>query len=143
MSLHCMVYVSLATQEMSDDHLKALLKQAREKNEQLGITGMLLYRDGFFMQALEGELANIEALFDIISKDTRHSGVLIVYKKFIPQRGFPDWSMGFNKIADSSAETITIKGFTDFLTNPTPSFFRERASEAEAVLDQFKHQLFF
>ncbi|MDP3008526.1 MAG: BLUF domain-containing protein [Methylococcales bacterium] len=141
MSLHCLVYVSLANQEMSDDHLKSMLQKARAKNETLGITGMLLYRDGFFMQALEGALKDIEALFDTISKDARHSGLLLVYKKPIQQRGFADWTMGFNKIDDTNIEAVD--GYTNFLNNPTPAFFMERASEAEAVLDQFKHQLFF
>ncbi|MDO9161349.1 MAG: BLUF domain-containing protein [Methylococcaceae bacterium] len=141
MSLNCLVYVSLANQEMSDNHLQAMLKKAREKNEKLSITGMLLYRDGFFMQALEGELNDIEDLFKTISQDPRHRDLLLIYKKPIQQRGFPDWTMGFNKISDESVEAID--GYTNFLKNPTPEFFNQKASEAEAVLDQFKHQLFF
>ncbi|MCX7106779.1 MAG: BLUF domain-containing protein [Methylococcales bacterium] len=141
MAVNCLVYVSLANQEMSDKHLQDLLKKARDKNESLNITGMLLYRDGFFMQALEGELNDIESLFDVIANDTRHRDVLLIYKKPIKQRGFPDWKMGFNKIDDKSVATID--GYTDFLNNPTPDFFLHRASEAEALLDQFKHQLFF
>lgn len=141
MSLHCLVYVSLANQEMTDDHLQSLLKKARDKNERLEITGMLLYRDGFFMQALEGELDDIEELFETITNDLRHRDVLLVYKKPILHRSFPDWTMGFNKIADKDIEVI--EGYTHFLKNPTPEFFMQRASEAEALLDQFKHQLFF
>ncbi len=141
MSLHCLVYVSLANQEMTDDHLQSLLQKARNKNETLEITGMLLYRDGFFMQALEGDRQDIEMLFEIIKQDLRHKDVLLVYKKPIQQKSFPDWTMGFNKIADKDIEMI--KGYTDFLKNPTSEFFIQRASEAEALLDQFKHQLFF
>lgn len=141
MSLNCLVYVSLANQEMSDSHLQSMLKKAREKNARLNITGMLLYRDGFFMQALEGELTNIEDLFKTISNDPRHRDVLLIYKKPIKERGFPDWTMGFNKIDDESLEAI--EGYTKFLKNPTPDFFIQKASEAEALLDQFKHQLFF
>lgn len=141
MSVHCLVYVSLANQEMSDDHLQSLLKKARTKNKILDVTGMLLFRDGFFMQALEGELKDIENIYEIISKDPRHSGLILIYKKPIKQRSFPDWTMGFNKIDDKSLESI--EGYTKFLKNPTPEFFNLRASEAEAFLDQFKHQLFF
>lgn len=141
MSLNCLVYVSLANQEMSDEHLKSMLIKARAKNESLNITGMLLYRDGFFMQALEGEQQDIEALFATISKDTRHRDVLLIYNKPMQQRGFPDWTMGFNKIDEKNVEAIN--GYSLFLKNPTPEFFVQRASEAEALLDQFKHQLFF
>lgn len=141
MSLHCLVYVSLANQEMSDEHLQSMLKKAREKNEKLNITGMLLYRDGFFMQALEGKLEDIENLYQVISQDQRHSGLILIYKKPIKERSFPDWTMGFNKIDDKSL--VNIEGYTNFLKKPTPEFFIQRASEAESLLDQFKHQLFF
>lgn len=141
MSLNCLVYVSLANQEMSDDHLKSMLKKAREKNTRLEITGMLLYRDGFFMQALEGDPNDVEDLFNTIAKDVRHRDVLLVYNKPIKERGFPDWTMGFNKIDDKNLEAID--GYTDFLKKPIPEFFANRSNEAEALLNQFKHQLFF
>ncbi|MDO9105394.1 MAG: BLUF domain-containing protein [Methylovulum sp.] len=141
MSLHCLVYVSLANQEMSDEHLKSMLAKARENNEKLGITGMLLYRDGFFMQALEGDEEKIDTLFKKIAQDSRHRDVLLVNKKPIRQRGFEKWTMGFNKI--NSGDVEQIDGFSDFLQRPTPAFFMHRASEAEALLDQFKHQIFF
>ncbi|MCX7097552.1 MAG: BLUF domain-containing protein [Methylococcales bacterium] len=141
MSLNCLVYVSLANQEMSDEHLKSMLKKAREKNARLEITGMLLYRDGFFMQALEGDPNDVEDLFNTIAKDVRHRDVLLVYNKPIKERGFPDWTMGFNKIDSKNLEAI--EGYTDFLKTPIPEFFANRGNEAEALLDQFKHQLFF
>jgi len=141
MSLHCLVYVSLANQEMSDEHLKSMLAKARENNEKLGVTGMLLYRDGFFMQALEGEEEKIDALFKKIAQDSRHRDVTLVNKKPIKSRGFEKWTMGFNKIGSGDVEQID--GFSDFLQRPTPEFFMHRASEAEALLDQFKHQIFF
>jgi len=141
MPLHCLVYVSLATQEMSDDHLKSMLQKARDNNEKLDITGMLLFRDGFFMQALEGEADKIEALFTKISQDSRHKDVLLVYKKPIKHRSFEKWTMGFNKIDNKTLECVD--GYCDFLKQPTPEFFQYKASEAEALLDEFKHQLFF
>ncbi|NOT84128.1 MAG: BLUF domain-containing protein [Methylococcaceae bacterium] len=141
MPLNCLVYASLATQKFTDDQLLSLLKKARDNNERLDITGMLLYRDGFFMQVLEGDLDDIEELFDVIADDSRHSDIIVVYKKPIKQRSFAKWTMGFNKIDDKNIESI--KGFTQFLKNPTPEFFKQNASEAEALLDQFKHQLLF
>ena len=83
----------------------------------------------------------IHAFIDKIAKDTRHRDVLLVYKKPIKQRGFERWTMGFNKIDGDTLDSLN--GFSDFLQRPTPEFFRYRASEAEALLDQFKHQIFF
>ena len=141
MSLYCLVYVSLATQDMSDDQLKAMLKKARDNNEKLSITGMLLYRDGFFMQALEGDEEKIETLFNKIAKDIRHRDVLLVYKKPIKERSFEKWTMGFNKVDSKTLDCLD--RFCDFMQRPTPEFFKHRASEAEALLDEFKHQIFF
>ena len=141
MPLHCLVYVSLANKEMSDQDLKGLLKAARNKNEKLNVTGLLLYRDGFFIQALEGEEGTIDALFDRISKDSRHRDVTTVYKKPIKQRAFPDWTMGFSRMDDAVLEKID--GYSDFLQNPTPGFFKATPSYAQALLENFKADIFF
>ena len=141
MPLHCIVYVSLANKEMSDQDLKGLLKAARNKNEKLNVTGLLLYRDGFFIQALEGEEDTIDALFDRISKDSRHRDVTTVYKKPIKQRAFPDWTMGFSRMDDAVLEKID--GYSDFLQNPTPGFFKATPSYAQALLENFKADIFF
>ena len=49
-----LIYVSSAIKLMHDDELLLLLEKARENNSRLGITGMLLYKEGNFMQMLEG-----------------------------------------------------------------------------------------
>ncbi len=140
MSLICLVYVSLANQSMSDEHLKDMLKKARANNEKHDITGMLLFRDGFFMQALEGEEDLVVTLFNKIAQDSRHRDVMLVYKKPIKERSFSQWTMGFNKIDNETLDCMD--GFCDFMQKPTPEFFMERASEAEALLNEFKHQIF-
>jgi hypothetical protein len=122
---------------MSDKDLQALLKKARASNEILGITGMLLYRDRFFIQALEGEQTVLENLYAIISKDERHQNVILIYEKPIQQRRFPNWTMGFNKT--DSTNTETIKGYTDFMQQPTPESFSQYANEVDILLDEFKH----
>ena len=43
-------------------------------------TSMLLYRDGFFMQAIEGEGDKVDYLFDKIAMDDRHEDIVVVYK---------------------------------------------------------------
>jgi hypothetical protein len=136
MSLYCLVYVSIANQEMSDKHLEAMLKKARNKNEKSAITGMLLYRDGFFIQALEGELDAIENLYVTIARDERHRDVILVYKNPIQQRRFSDWTMGFNRL--EATDTDVIDGYTRFLQQPQSTFFIDYADEVEDLLNGFK-----
>ena len=141
MGMVSLVYVSFATNPMEDDELRELLKKSRENNKALDVTGMLLYRDGFFIQALEGEDKTVTDLYAKIKKDPRHRGALQVYKEPISKRSFSDWSMGFNKIATGSLEQL--EGFTDFMIKPDPEFFTKTPSHARTLLHMFRNRVYF
>lgn len=95
MSLFTLVYVSIAVKEMSDDDLLLILEKSRSFNAENGITGLLLYKDSFFIQVLEGEENIIDALFERIKVDDRHFNVLLILRKPIIERSFESWAMGF------------------------------------------------
>jgi hypothetical protein len=80
---------------MSDDELIALLEQSREKNLDLGVTGMLLYKSGNFMQMLEGEKEVVLELYETIRHDDRHRNVINIIGDAVKHRSFEHWSMGF------------------------------------------------
>lgn len=142
MALISLVYVSLASQDFDLEQLEELLRESQENNRKLNITGMLLYRDRFFIQALEGEEDVVMPLYEAIAEDERHRNVLLVYKNTITQRSFPDWSMGFNLIGDEEAKTLP--GFTDFLQKPGDmTFFVDHPSRAAHLLDSFKNRTYF
>ena len=105
-----LVYVSSAVHPFSNAELVELLHKARAKNAALHVTGMLLYKDGNFIQALEGEEAVVHTLFACIKADQRHRGVEVVIDEEIPHRTFADWSMGFRNLADT--ETQALSGFS-------------------------------
>ena len=58
-----LIYVSTARELMDKDALLGILAKAREKNARLGITGMLLYKDGNFLQLLEGEETIVRGIY--------------------------------------------------------------------------------
>lgn len=97
-----LVYVSSATRLFSDDDLKDLLRQSRDNNSRLDLTGMLLDKGGNFMQLLEGPDDALTALFAKIALDPRHRGVLELLRRPIEQREFSSWSMGFKSLDDPS-----------------------------------------
>jgi len=114
--MYSLLYVSSATTLFSKEELLALLKLARERNAAADITGMLLYKDGNFMQLLEGEEAGVKALYVKISGDRRHKGTVILLAGSIAKRSFPDWSMGFRDLR--SPELLDVPGFADFMNTP-------------------------
>ena len=104
------VYVSFAQKELSEKELTGLLKEIRSKNAEQGITGLLLYNDGAFIQVIEGSKEIINRVFKSISNDQRHTNVVKLLEEPIVQRAFPDWTMGFRQISDE--QSASIPGFS-------------------------------
>jgi Sensors of blue-light using FAD len=107
------VYASSASKAFTKPDLQALLQEIRPKNAELGVTGMLLYKDGNFMQALEGDQEVLTRVVGIIERDSRHSGFLVLLRSTSEERLFPDWSMGFRDLSDQSAAKMA--GYSDFM----------------------------
>lgn len=108
-----LTYFSTASGVMAKDDLLALLDHVRTKNEALGLTGMLLYSDGSFVQTLEGPQDVVEDAFGRIAADRRHRDVFVALREDIEQRAFPDWSMGFREVSKEESESLP--GFNDYL----------------------------
>ena len=111
-----LVYVSAAVTWFSDRELRELLAQCRLSNAQTGITGMLLYKDGNVMQALEGEERTVRALEARIAADRRHQGMVTLHSGHTAERQFSDWTMGFFDLNASAGDLPA--GYTEFLDTP-------------------------
>jgi len=110
--MHQIVYTSGAKQEFSAADLKKLLVAARMRNKAVGVTGMLVFHDGAFLQALEGEKRAVNEIFARIQNDPRHGDLVVLHRGPGPeQRVFGEWSMGF---ADFSGAAAILKGFVRF-----------------------------
>ena len=113
--LYSLVYTSNAIMEFDRHGHHTLLSQARARNKQLEITGMLLYADKRFIQVLEGEKKNVLALYKVIEKDSRHFKVTTQIENEIDSRMFPNWTMGYKSILPEIYKNIP--GLTLFLDN--------------------------
>jgi hypothetical protein len=107
-----LIYTSRANQEFSAADLKRLLMRSRANNSSVHVTGMLLYHDRAFLQALEGDETSVRSVFNRIENDPRHTGLSTLrdQKSFGERRIFGDWSMGF---ANSKNNSQILKGFID------------------------------
>lgn len=93
-----------------------LLKGSVRRNTRAGITGLLLYQSGAFIQALEGEKAALTELFEKISHDPRHHRVIRLIQGPIQERNFPNSAMAFRDL--DSPELRRLPGYSEFLNTP-------------------------
>jgi hypothetical protein len=112
MNLVQLIYVSSATKPLTSGELRSLLKLARARNVRRGISGILLYKNGSFLQVIEGEPPAVDELFGKINKDPRHDGVVLLSRREIKEHNFPSWSMGFLAVDEIGSRASP--GFNDF-----------------------------
>lgn len=102
--MRCVVYISLEARRLERGEILDILRLSRVNNTVRGITGVLLYHDGLFLQVLEGEDAALECLLTVLRHDRRHKDIRILLDEAIGQRHFPNWSMGWVEADRLSAE---------------------------------------
>ncbi|AUD02573.1 BLUF domain-containing protein [Spirosoma pollinicola] len=120
---YCIVYLSSSKGLFSEEQLARILQQSRQKNQAVGITGILLYFNGCIIQVLEGEEEHVKNLYNVIRQDAQHTQVISLYSYPIEKRTFSDWSMGYKTI--SSSEFNHIKDQLPFINNPASSILQE------------------
>lgn len=101
-ALLSVVYSSVATVPFDEPDLAALLAVSRSNNEPRGVTGLLIHRDGQFMQVLEGPAPAVRRVLATIGADPRHSGVWVLDEEPIERRRFGSWAMGY-RAGDAAA----------------------------------------
>lgn len=137
MSLYSIIYLSAAEHTVTDDDLIDILQVARENNKQLDVTGMLLYRNGYFIQVLEGEEQHVKELYAAIAQDERHHHVMTLHEGPLAAREFQNWEMGFNNL--DTADPAALEGYTDFLDDPYKEGFLNNPLHAHKLLLNFRN----
>ena len=89
-----LLYVSRAVEPDSTDAIQAILSAARQHNLHNGITGILCYGGGIFLQAIEGGRMQVNDLYSQIVNDKRHRDVVLLDYQEVTERRFGGWSMG-------------------------------------------------
>ncbi|MDM4766885.1 BLUF domain-containing protein [Pelomonas sp. SE-A7] len=89
-----LLYASRAATPMGEAELASILKQSREHNPAEGLTGLLCYSDGIFIQVLEGGREAVNARYKHIVADARHKDVILLSYEEIAERHFAGWTMG-------------------------------------------------
>ena len=106
-NIYQLVYVSISDLEFDNQDIMNLLDVAREKNSQLDITGMLIYKDGIFMQLLEGKKEVVRNVYDnTIVHDRRHSNCRVILEAEGNERLFRSWTMAYKDVHESEHKLL-------------------------------------
>jgi hypothetical protein len=107
--MYYLVYSSTAAHALTKEQLASILKSSHHNNTAKGITGMLIYAQGKFMQVLEGERNTIHELYLRIVKNPLHTNAYVLLEGPLEERNFADWSMGFKHL--ESEELLELTGY--------------------------------
>lgn len=88
-----LLYASRAVDPHTET-IESILTQSRQFNPTCGITGILCYGGGVFLQAIEGGRNAVNELYGHIQKDVRHQDVVLLHYEEISERRFGGWTMG-------------------------------------------------
>jgi hypothetical protein len=88
-----LLYASRAV-DPSPEAIETILAKSRQYNPTCGITGILCYGGGIFLQAIEGGRMAVSDLYGHIQRDVRHKDVVLLHYEEISERRFGGWTMG-------------------------------------------------
>jgi hypothetical protein len=91
--LEQLVYRSIEAYPLGVSGIAKLTLNSGRKNNARGITGILAYHNGEFVQVLEGESTSLDDLYMKIYADPRHRDVTLLQRREIKHRDFTKWSM--------------------------------------------------
>ncbi|OYU99037.1 MAG: blue light sensor protein [Burkholderiales bacterium PBB5] len=91
-----LMYASRTAADVDQEALLAILRQCKDNNPALGVTGLLCHcsSSGIFMQALEGGRSAVNQLYLKIAADKRHTDVELLNYEEVTERRFAGWAMG-------------------------------------------------
>ena len=117
--LYRLIYFSrqaLADDEDHDLQIGQIITKSIVNNRRCNVTGLLLVHQDWFVQALEGPHAGVQATYERIVRDTRHRAAQILTAEAVDHRCFKSWNMCARRISDADEiilETLHQRGVFD------------------------------
>jgi hypothetical protein len=126
-----LVYMSAATEVFDETALDGLLDDSRKRNTDAGLSGLLVFNSGRFMQLLEGPERPVLDTYARIVADPRHDEVVLLAEESIASRRFGEWAMAYRREDDGELP----EGFSTFLDHGDSGF---DTSRSRALLRWFR-----
>ena len=135
-ALFSITYMSKKVDYYDEDDLMHILNVSRKNNKQRGITGVLIYNRGYFIQILEGDRGIVNHIFfDRILKDKRHENIVVLSQGLTAKRDFANWDMGFYGTCSDS--NYNLLGNTNLNIHPAGAIIQKRLNAVQKMIDHF------
>ena len=103
-----LAYTSIQSGNLLVAGRQALVAAARPKNERLDISTVLLCCNRGFMQYLEGPEQTLLPVFNAIASDSRHHGLVEMFRAPIAGREFGNWPMHYKDSEDPDINALDV-----------------------------------
>lgn len=126
-----LMYCSSSTGQWSgslSNDLARILMQSRHHNHEANVTGVLCFKEGHYLQVLEGPSESVGKTYRRIKSDSRHANVELLLDETTEERLFERWAMKLS--SGNHAELAT------FLRSSIPQLLSDK-SEHSAILRKF------
>ena len=111
-----MCYISEHTSDLTHMEVSALLKKSQKYNVAHGINGVLISASNRFFQILEGEEKEINALFERIQADARHTNIIKLFNAKVNRPFFSSYNSSF-RVGLGSEEITEINKYLSITSN--------------------------
>jgi hypothetical protein len=123
-------HIDVETSLALEDALRQILFSSHQWNLENGVTGLLVTNGYWFLQAIEGAKADVDACFERIRADPRHHDVTLRALSPVPERLFSQWAMC----------GLTLSPLEDALMSPPDIEFQVWGAPVDKLL-QFLQQI--
>lgn len=95
MSYLQIVYESQASESLTEADVLEILRKSQVCNNRAGISGLLVFKDGRFLQFIEGPPQEVKALYARITEDPRHRDLRLLNETGSDSLLMPTWAMAY------------------------------------------------
>ena len=115
--LKTICYVSNKIDSIAGQDLNNLLERIILRNNQLGITGLMLLKNNQFFQIMEGHQSDVDELFRKIEQDKRHYGMVVLLNQPLEQRIFADYESGNFTLINDEERFKKVTSYFEWIKN--------------------------
>ena len=99
-ALHEIFYCSMLTPDLPPATVGSIVTQARARNAQQRITGLLVFDGLRFCQHLEGPPGPVQCLMQRLHSDPRHTHMRVLFEGGMAQRRYHRFELGLAQVEE-------------------------------------------